>query len=143
MLRIISSKVVISIDPMTGRNPSYCFVDFNTEEEAQRGLAELDGKTLLKRPVKTRPATKPGEGPKKYEPTRARPPQANWKEPPQDRQQAWAFNRWQKDPSEAREHNVPSEGCRLWMGSLPSFNLDPAQVQTNVRGFFENQGFKP
>lgn len=134
-------KVVISIDPMTGRNPSYCFVDFATEEEAQRGLVELNGLTILKRPVKTRPATKPREGPKKYELTR--PPQAEWKEPPQDRQQAWVFNRWQRDPAEARTHNVPPSGCRLWVGSLPSFNLDPVHVQTNVRAFFENQGFTP
>lgn len=138
-----SAKIVISIDPFTGRNPSYCFIDFNSESEAQRALTELDGQILLKRPVKTRPATRPGEGPKKYEPTRPRPPQASWKEPPPDRQQAFAFNRWQKGPSEAREHHVPDEGCRVWIGSLPSFNLDPVHVQTNVRSLFKDNGFNP
>lgn len=125
----------MSVDPMTGRNPSYCFVDFNSEEETQRGLVELDGQTLLKRPVKTRPATKPGEGPKKYESTRER--------PPQDRKNAFVFNRWDRTSAEAKEHHVPAEGCRLWVGSLPSFNLNPVDVQTNIRAMFENQDFTP
>lgn len=42
----------MSIDPFTGRNPSFCFVDFESQEEAERALAELDGREIGGRPVK-------------------------------------------------------------------------------------------
>ena len=32
------SNLTISIDPETGRNPSYCFADFETADEASRAI---------------------------------------------------------------------------------------------------------
>ncbi|RDW83706.1 uncharacterized protein DSM5745_04032 [Aspergillus mulundensis] len=49
------SRIDISVDPFSGRNPSYCFVDLNTKELAERAMAELDGSDLLGRPVKIKP----------------------------------------------------------------------------------------
>jgi len=46
----------ISVDPMTGRNPSYCFVDFDTEYMARHVIESYDGVDLLG-PAKIKPAT--------------------------------------------------------------------------------------
>lgn len=59
------SGLSMSIDPFTNRNPSYAFVDFETAEEAQRAMDEVNGKELLGRPVNVRPGvrkTEQGEG---------------------------------------------------------------------------------
>lgn len=45
----------MSIDPMTGRNPSYCFADFESADEANRAMSELNGKDVLGRAVKINP----------------------------------------------------------------------------------------
>lgn len=47
--------VSISTDPFTGRNPSYCFVDLDSPEEAQRAIAELNGVDVLGRVLKVSP----------------------------------------------------------------------------------------
>lgn len=54
-LNLDSERIDIAIDPFTGRNPSYCFVDLNTKEDAQRAMVDLDGKDMLGRPVKIKP----------------------------------------------------------------------------------------
>src|SRR5438046_380170 len=48
-------RVDISIDPFTGRNPSYCFVELENKEQADRAMLELNGKELLGRLVKIGP----------------------------------------------------------------------------------------
>jgi RNA recognition motif-containing protein len=55
----MSEHISISIDPFTGRNPSYCFVDFNSSEEAQRAIVELNEKNMLGRPLRIRLGTLP------------------------------------------------------------------------------------
>jgi RNA recognition motif-containing protein len=45
----------ISIDPVSGRNPGYCFVEFTTREEADRALEVLPGNTLFNRAIKIGP----------------------------------------------------------------------------------------
>lgn len=47
--------VSISTDPFTGRNPSYCFVDVDSADEAQRAIAELNGTDVLGRAVRVSP----------------------------------------------------------------------------------------
>ncbi|KAL4790711.1 hypothetical protein BDV19DRAFT_331714 [Aspergillus venezuelensis] len=49
------SRIDIAIDPFSGRNPSYCFVDLETKETAERAMTELDGADLAGRPVKIKP----------------------------------------------------------------------------------------
>jgi RNA recognition motif-containing protein len=145
-LLVCSAGIVISIDPFTARNPSYCFVDFLTEEEAQRALTELDGKLLLKREVKTRPATRPGQVPKKYQPSKFRPSRPEWVDPSGTTapgETPWVFDRWKKDGMDVLQHNFPAQGCRLFVGNLPGFNLHPPTVQTNIKALFASQGFEP
>ena len=45
----------ISIDPVSGRNPGYCFVEFTTREEADRALEVLAGASLFNRAIKVGP----------------------------------------------------------------------------------------
>lgn len=46
------SGISMSIDPATGRNPSYCFVDFESADDASRAMADLNGVELLGRGVR-------------------------------------------------------------------------------------------
>ena len=48
-------KIHISIDPISGRNPGYCFVEFPTRDEAERALNTLQGVAVFDRPVKLGP----------------------------------------------------------------------------------------
>lgn len=48
-------KLHISIDPVSGRNPGYCFAEFSTREEAERALASLPGTLIFNRPLKVGP----------------------------------------------------------------------------------------
>ena len=54
----------MSVDPMTGRNPSYCFVDFKSKELAERVMEEYNGVDFLRRPLKVKPGVKSGSGPR-------------------------------------------------------------------------------
>ncbi|KAL5340383.1 hypothetical protein BJX70DRAFT_125583 [Aspergillus crustosus] len=51
----VVSRIDIATDPFSGRNPSYCFVDLETKELAERAMSELDGGDLLGRPVRIKP----------------------------------------------------------------------------------------
>lgn len=48
-------KIHISVDPLSGRNPGYCFIEFTTREEAERALESLAGVDLCGRSVKLGP----------------------------------------------------------------------------------------
>ena len=48
-------KIHISVDPLSGRNPGYCFIEFTTREEAERALDSLAGIDLCGRSVKLGP----------------------------------------------------------------------------------------
>ena len=50
--QIRSEHLSVSIDPYTGRNPSYAFVDLTTSADAQRAISELNGREMLGRPMK-------------------------------------------------------------------------------------------
>ncbi|KAK3347097.1 hypothetical protein B0T25DRAFT_507800 [Lasiosphaeria hispida] len=48
-------KIHISVDPISGRNPGYCFVEFNAREDAERALTVLDGVAIYNRIVRVGP----------------------------------------------------------------------------------------
>lgn len=47
----------MSIDAFTGRNPSYCFVDLQTEEDAKLAMQSMQGQLIRGRPVKINDST--------------------------------------------------------------------------------------
>ena len=48
-------KIHISVDPVSGRNPGYCFVEFPTREDAELALSTLEGVSVYDRPLKVGP----------------------------------------------------------------------------------------
>lgn len=49
------ANISMSIDPLTGKNPSYCFVDFDTADDASRAMSQLNGQDVLGRAVRINP----------------------------------------------------------------------------------------
>ncbi|OHF00909.1 RNA recognition domain-containing protein [Colletotrichum orchidophilum] len=146
-------QIHISMDPVTARNPGYCFVDFSDRGDAERALASLEAR-LRGRPLKVGPCE-----PKKQNRSR-------WQS---DREPA--FNRWgdwsgqRKGDGEQREaparpagnsgiENGPygaikhfdevaatdNDGRRLYVGGLDSM-VDQAQHQDEMQQILE--GHKP
>jgi hypothetical protein len=149
--------ISISIDPFTGRNPSYAFVDLSTLADAQRAIAELDGREMMQRPIKVKPGVasrtqiSPGRSskPEKTSPV----PYLPYVSEKFERDvilltpftvasgRGQVFDRWQKQEAEATAHfDYAHFGKRLYVGNLPSFNRNPAKVNTEVKHFF--QGFQ-
>ena len=57
------ANIDMSIDPFTGRNPSYCFVDFSLREDAVRALETMQGLLVRGRPIKVNLKTEKRSGP--------------------------------------------------------------------------------
>ena len=88
-----SEKIDISIDPFTGRNPSYCFVNMESKEAAEDAITYLNGKNVLGRPVKIKMGV----------PKAQRPPPFGRRDPTTgDAPELFVFDRWSRD--NAQEH---------------------------------------
>ncbi|KAI9872179.1 MAG: hypothetical protein M1830_001994 [Pleopsidium flavum] len=123
-------KMNMSIDPFTGRNPSYCFVELGTKEQADRAMLELDGTPLLDRPVKVRlgvPKSRNdnshGRGGSSFynrgghhEPT---------------------FNRWEREDAADHWQEPSKQGRRLYVGGLPRM-ANQAAVDADIRNLFQD-----
>jgi len=48
-------NIHISVDPVSGRNPGYCFVEFKTAETAAEALTTLNGVMVYDRPLRVGP----------------------------------------------------------------------------------------
>ena len=56
------NNITMSIDPETGRNPSYCFADFDSSEDASKAINELNGQDLMGRTVRISPGVARRQG---------------------------------------------------------------------------------
>ncbi|KAJ5169193.1 uncharacterized protein N7482_004787 [Penicillium canariense] len=112
-------RIDIAIDPFTGRNPSYCFVDLQTKEHAQQAMTELDGRDMLGRPVKIKP------GVAKSAERAAEQPRS-----------PVAMGRWrpQEGTSGAKVNSDSSQ--RVYVGGLPRLT-EAESVESNMRTFFQ------
>ncbi|KAI2632151.1 RNA-binding domain-containing protein [Hypoxylon sp. NC1633] len=124
-------KIHISIDPFTGRNPSYCFIEFGDRDSAEKAMSTLEGKPLLGREVKCRPCNpkggssggRQGGGPNRW---------GDWsgEKSGGDREHASdapaSFDRYKKD----------FNGRRLYVGGLPRMH-DQATNFAEVSEIFE------
>ncbi|KAH9232593.1 hypothetical protein K456DRAFT_1750946 [Colletotrichum gloeosporioides 23] len=123
-------KIVISVDPVNGRNPGYCFVDFVERADAERALSSLCI-DIRGRPVKVGPC-----------------------EPKKQRQRRWGNWTGQQEPGvegtgdspyEAMGHfdkvvGTDGDGRRLYIGGLTRM-IDQQQAQEEMRDILA--GFNP
>ncbi|CRG89009.1 6-phosphofructo-2-kinase [Talaromyces islandicus] len=126
-------RVDISIDPFTGRNPSYCFVELETKEQADRAMQELDGKDLLGRPVKVKP------GVAKASQDRSSPRPSNGFSPRSSNDKPGsspvAFDRWQRNDASSHFKGYSENGRRLYVGGLPKLS-NQQTIDTEIQTFF-------
>ncbi|KAL4940585.1 hypothetical protein BDV06DRAFT_223960 [Aspergillus oleicola] len=115
----IIAKLDISIDPFTGRNPSYCFVEFDTKDEADRAIKELSGRDFMRRPlIKIKPCT-----PKKPDNRRKGP--------------GFVFDRWGRNDAPQHFKGYSGRGRRLKVMGLPKPS-NQAFMNQRLAEFFQD-----
>ncbi|KAJ5736506.1 uncharacterized protein N7483_001631 [Penicillium malachiteum] len=128
-------RIDIAIDPFTGRNPSYCFVDLNTKEDAERAMIDLDGKDLLGRPVKIKPGVAKSSAERASE------------QQQQQQRSPFGLDRWRRPEGESPikfninpTNSINSDASqRVYVGGLPRV-AEPEVVEAHIKAFF--QGYK-
>ncbi|KAI8299443.1 hypothetical protein K4K61_010644 [Colletotrichum sp. SAR11_59] len=134
-------KIVISVDPVNGRNPGYCFVDFVERVDAERALSSLCV-DIRGRPVKVGPC----------EPKKQR--QRVWGREAEPNDKRWGNWTGQQEPGaegtgdspyEAMGHfdkvvGTDGDGRRLYIGGLTRM-IDQQQAQEEMREILA--GFNP
>lgn len=138
-------NVHVSVDPFSGRNPGYCFVEFADKTVADEAMEKLEGVPMFDRPVKCRPCQPKGQQ------RRA----GQW---PREENSSPSFDRWgssdrskrdgpendrltgRSGPNDALRHfntsKAQEEGRQLYVGGLPRM-LDQAENEVEIRGIFE------
>lgn len=114
-----------SVDPFTSRNPSYCFVDMETKEQADRAMRELNGVDLLGRPVKIRPGVPP-KSPRSSANNGARGLATR---------ASFTFDRWTRTDAEQHFKGYSAQGRRLYVGGLPKL-FNQAAIDAKINQFF-------
>lgn len=119
----------MSIDPYSGRNPSYCFVELATWEQADRAMLELNGKEMLGRPLRLGPgiARSRNKRPQVETDQRAR----NIQDSPRP-----VFDRWTRTDAPDHWKGCSEQGRRLFVGGLPRMP-DHHTVNADVRKLFK------
>ncbi|KAK4195043.1 hypothetical protein QBC40DRAFT_237390 [Triangularia verruculosa] len=125
-------KIHISIDPISGRNPGYCFVEFSSPQEASHALNALAGKSVLGRVVKLGPCVPKGHARSSRGDGRSANSEpvfqrwGDWKGADEDAQERQTY------VSRARGWNPPSEQIEGQQG--PYAALNRLQSHTNKDG---------
>jgi RNA recognition motif-containing protein len=128
-------RLDMSTDPFTGRNPSYCFAELFSVEEAERAIGSLPGASFQGRPLrvnvhtpKTRgvngtntPLRSSTRSPFSAERAWRGSPAANGAETPSKtgERDSYAFNRWERNDAAAHWTAPVETGRRLYVGGLP------------------------
>ena len=120
----------MSIDPFTGRNPSYCFVDLHTALDATRALLALPDVLLRGRPVKVR------ENTERRRTWNSAYPKPKLRKLTSLYDPALVFNRYE-DRHKSREHwmALNEEARRLWISGI--LHHDQRQVNLDMRSLFQ------
>ncbi|KAL3490241.1 hypothetical protein BJX62DRAFT_142466 [Aspergillus germanicus] len=117
----ILSAIDISIDPFTGRNPSYCFVEFDEKARADQAMQELNGLMFMGRPLKIKPCV-------------AKTSRQNdrW-----EKSSDFVFDRWTRTDASSHYRGYSGQGRRLRISGLPK---PSTQVYMNqkLREFFKD-----
>lgn len=128
LLSAFSERIDIAIDPFTGRNPSYCFVDLVSKDAAERAMTELDGRDMLGRPIKIKPGV--------AKTSAERSQQRMDGSPRSDRSSPNGMDRWRRNdtPSFPKMNNDSSR--RLYVGGLPKL-IEQETINSNMTKFFQ------
>ncbi|KAF6816024.1 RNA recognition domain-containing protein [Colletotrichum plurivorum] len=149
-------KIHISIDPVSSRNPGYCFVDFAERADADRALSSLEV-SLRGRQVKVGPCEPKKQRTSRWGSSGTRDSESNFnrwgnwtgqREPEgRERGEAAATRHaiTEQGPYGAIEHfdrvvDTDTDGRRLYVGGLGQM-VDQEQNQAEVAQIFE--GFNP
>lgn len=119
----------MSIDPYSGRNPSYCFVELATQEQANKAMLELSGKAILGRPVKVGPGIARSRN--------GRPSEEGGQRSRNTRDTSRpVFDRWTRTDAPDHWKGYSEQGRRLFVGGLPPMP-DHHTVNADVRELFK------
>jgi RNA recognition motif-containing protein len=135
----------MSVDPMTGRNPSYCFVDFTTKELADTAMVEYDGRDFMRRPLKVKPGVKSTAGSGRFNKfdvsgSGSGSPSASPIRP-SDSPSSPGLDRWRRLETPEQLHKAVSEGRRLYVGGLPRFENN-ADQSAQIQALFDAEKLK-
>jgi RNA recognition motif-containing protein len=123
------------VDPFTGRNPSYCFVELASKDQAERAMVELDGHDLMGRPIKVKPGVaKSGGNDRSFQ----RSGDGNFSSPRSynDRNSpSTNSDRWQRNEGSNQSRGYSEQGRRLYVGGLPKL-ADQQSLENDLRDFF-------
>ncbi|KAH8885292.1 RNA-binding domain-containing protein [Thozetella sp. PMI_491] len=138
---ITPENIHISVDPVSGRNPGYCFLEFADRDTAEAAMSTLNGQDLFGREAKCRPCLPKGENSRAFG---------------GQRESGTGFNRWgnwndsrggdrdsgprgRSGPNAALQYfeSSASEGKQLYVGGLPRM-LDQAQNEEEMRDIFQD-----
>ncbi|TVY44041.1 Multiple RNA-binding domain-containing protein [Lachnellula subtilissima] len=134
----VIQDISMSVDLMTGRNPSYCFVDFTSKESAAEAMKNYNRKTFMRRPLKVKPGVKPRGGADQHD---SGPPQHDTSSLLENTESPYPYQRWRRLDAQVdtESHNTSAteEGRRLYVGGLPRF---PTQAEQNqeIRKLFQD-----
>jgi RNA recognition motif-containing protein len=134
-----SERIDIAIDPFTGRNPSYCFVDLETKELADKAMTELDGRDMLGRPVKIKPGVAKTASERSQQQQQQQQQQRTESSPRSDKGSPFALDRWRRNDAPVFAKVNSDSSRRLYVGGLPKLT-DPEIITTNITNFFK--GYK-
>ncbi|EXJ93316.1 hypothetical protein A1O1_01708 [Capronia coronata CBS 617.96] len=149
------ARVTISTDPFTGRNPSYCFVDLDSPEEAQRAIAEMNGLDVRGRALRVSPGVaKRGQGQDQGENGTAREvrvknfDRGRPRETREERSTEYkpTFDRWNRTDASSHWQAPQTEGRRLFVGNLPRIEPQSAldeEIQTLFATHLSDTGITP
>ena len=107
-------RIDMSMDPFTGRNPSYCFVEFSSKEEADNAIESLNGTNLLGRVVKANSCVPRSQKRPKTIPL---------------------LDRWNRTDAEEHWRSMGQEKRRLFVGGLPKPDTQ-LQAEKLIQGLF-------
>lgn len=146
-------RLDMSTDPFTGRNPSYCFAELFSVDEAERAISSLPGASFMGRPLRVNVHTPKTRGPNgtstpmrsstgspfSAERTWRGQPSSNGAETPSKggERDVHAFNRWERNDA-ATHWTMPNEnGLRLYVGGLPRMDGQEA-IQEEMKALFKD-----
>ena len=142
---VVEQDITFSTDPMTGRNPGYCFINVASTNEAQRAINDINGQKVIGRPIIVNHDT--GRNDNRKHERRINTSTQSWRKDPGaprttdaiSNNYAPTFDRWQRQDAEAHWTDPIDQGRRVWVGGLPRIEGHSASDESMQEVF---AGFK-